>query len=354
MSRSLAATIILVATTVAECPAHGTVVYPASRVYRVYKSNPERPSFALARSAVQIDGKQSYYTWTELSRNIPDAVKAGLPPGFDYSRWVPDGQLASGGRVDSRSTQYPRTYAGLDQVSPDWPKTPVVAGDTILVDFFATAPHLPSVWDLWMTKPGYDPNKPLRWKDMEFLGRPNPILSSRHFKWRLKIPVNRSGHHVLWVAWQRNDPMGEVFFSTSDIDVRPAPGYTRYGRGCAGSNNAVPTWANLTQPAIGRKLDLEVDQAAPSSFAYLLVGRRTALPLGVLAPGCTVLATQDIVLPVGPWRGQKLRYSLRIPDDRGMLGAKFSHQFLVVDRQVSRPLPIALSSGGQATIGWER
>lgn len=200
-------------------PGHGSVVSPASRVYRVYKSNPERPSFQLAANAVQIDGKSAYYTWNELSRNIPDAVKAKLPPGFDYSKWVPDGQLASGGRVDSKT--FPRTYKGLDQVSANWPTTTVVAGQTIDVDFLATAAHSPSVWDVWMTTPSWAANTKLRWSHMQFLGRPTPTYSNRYYKFKIKVPVDRQGHHVMWVAWQRNDPVGEVFFSTCDLLVRP-------------------------------------------------------------------------------------------------------------------------------------
>ncbi len=200
-------------------PSHGSVLSPASRVYRVYKSNPERPNFPLAARAVQLDGKSSYYTWNEVSRNIPQAVRAGLPPGFDYSPWIPDGQLASAGRVDQ--TKFPRTYKGLDQVSPDWPKSVVGGAATIIVDFLATAVHNPSVWDVWMTKPTWDPSTPLRWSEMEFLGRPNPALSAGHYKFPVTIPSNRVGHHVLWIAWQRNDPVGEVFVSTSDLLVRP-------------------------------------------------------------------------------------------------------------------------------------
>ena len=182
---------------------HGTVVDPPSRVYRVYKSNPERPNFDLARKAVLMDGKSSYYTWNEVSRNIPQAVRAKLPPGFDYSPWVPDGQIASAGRVDKNV--FSRTYKGLDQISGSWPKKAVTAGKSITVDFFATAPHNPSVWDVWMTKPGWKPSSPLRWKDMQFLGRPNPTFANRHYKFPLSIPADRSGHHVLVVIWQRND-----------------------------------------------------------------------------------------------------------------------------------------------------
>ena len=199
--------------------AHGTVVYPMSRVYRIYQDNPSSPTFPLAVSAVAIDGELSYYTWNEVSRNIPEALAAGLPPGFDYSPWMPDGQLASAGRVDPTSTEYPRTYAGLDQVSADWPTTPLVGGTTITVDFLATAAHDPSVWDVWMTTPGWDPSTPMTWGEMEFLGRPSVTLTAGHYTFDLDIPANRSGHHVLWVAWQRDDPAGEVFVSASDIEI---------------------------------------------------------------------------------------------------------------------------------------
>ncbi|MFK7742533.1 MAG: lytic polysaccharide monooxygenase [Planctomycetota bacterium] len=201
---------------------HGTVVTPVSRVYRVFQSNPQNPNFPLAANAVAIDGSQPYYDWNEVSRNIPQAVQAGLPAGFDYSPWMPDGQLASAGRVDPTSTEYSNTFAGLDQVSVDWPTTPVTAGETLAVSFFATAPHNPSVWDVWMTTPDWDPATPLRWSHMEFLGRPTVAFSGSSYDFDVDIPADRSGHHVLWVAWQRDDPVGEVFVSTSDVLVRPA------------------------------------------------------------------------------------------------------------------------------------
>ncbi|MCB1282617.1 MAG: lytic polysaccharide monooxygenase, partial [Salinibacterium sp.] len=71
----------------------------------------------------------------------------------------------------------------------------------------------------WMTKASWDPSMPLTWNQMEFLGRPNPVLSGSTFSFDVAIPSDRSGHHVLWVAWQRNDPVGEVFVSTSDLEI---------------------------------------------------------------------------------------------------------------------------------------
>ncbi len=94
------------------------------------------------------------------------------------------------------------------------------AGETISIDFYATAPHDPSVWGVWMTKPAWNPNMPLTWDQMEFLERPSPVLASSHYTFDLTIPSDRNGHHLLWIAWQRDDPAGEVFISTSDLDIQ--------------------------------------------------------------------------------------------------------------------------------------
>lgn len=268
---------------------HGTVVYPISRVYQVYLASPDNPSFPLAQAAVTIDGPLSYYTWNELSRNIPQAVTSGLPVGFDYSPWVPDGQLASGGRVDPQSTEYSRTYAGLDQVSADWPTTPVTAGQTIQVDFLATAPHDPSVWDVWMTTPGWDPTTPLNWSQMEFLGRPTVTLIAGHYYFDLQIPSNRNGHHVLWVAWQRDDAAGEVFFSTSDLLVSGSPGAQSFVRG---DSNGDGTW-DISDPIL--------------TLAVLFSGATAACPNALDANDDENLDVADAVYELaalfssGPW-----------------------------------------------------
>lgn len=199
---------------------HGSAASPESRVLRVFNSNPENPNFGLAQTAVEMDGKSSYYTWNQISQNIPQAVDAGLPAGFDYSPWVPDGHLASGGRFDGNVTGL--YYEGLDQISGDWPTTPATAGGALAVDFHATAVHEPSVWDVWMTTEGWTPDTALNWNQMEFLGRPQAMLEGNRYYFDVDIPTDRSGHHVLWIAWQRDDPVGEVFFSTSDLLIAPA------------------------------------------------------------------------------------------------------------------------------------
>jgi predicted carbohydrate-binding protein with CBM5 and CBM33 domain len=49
------------------------------------------------------------------------------------------------------------------------------------IDFFATAVHEPSVWDVWMTTADWDPNTELNWAQMEFLMRPEPELDGNHY-----------------------------------------------------------------------------------------------------------------------------------------------------------------------------
>ena len=294
---------------------HGSAVYPPSRVYRVYQSNPSNPNFQLAANAVAMDGELSYYTWNEVSRNIPAAVNAGLPAGFDYSPWLPDGQIASGGRVDPNSSEYPRTYAGLDQVSTDWPSTPVNAGETIVVDFLATAVHEPSVWDVWMTRPGWDSASPLTWSEMEFLGRPDPSLNGQHYTFDLEIPADRSGHQVLWIAWQRDDAVGEVFFSTSDIDVQRTEALyggtgedLQLASGTPGNLSSTPP-NDVKYLATGNTWEVEVSSPHADFVGDTAVVVAKALSAGWSLP--PLFGTLDVFLD--PYAGSRIIVSSALP-----------------------------------------
>jgi len=298
---SLAVPLVLALFIVGNVFAHGTLVSPQSRVHRVYKSNPENPSFPLAANAVAMDGTLPYYTWNQVSRNIPQAVQAGLPPGFDYSPWIPDGQLASAGRTDPFSSDYAWTYTGLDQASSDWPTTPLTAGETVTIDFYATAPHDPSVWDVWMTTPGWDAGTPLTWAEMEFLGRPVVTLDAGHYTFELQIPSDRSGHHVLWVAWQRNDPVGEVFISTSDIDIQAGSAFADLGNGLSGTHG-IPQLVGEGTLQVGDPVTLDLTNALESTTTTLVIGlSELSAPLkgGVLVPHPDVLIFGLGTDPVG-------------------------------------------------------
>jgi hypothetical protein len=105
----------------------------------------------------------------------------------------------------------------LNLVRTDWPATKVVPGPK-LCRFYATTVHDPSFFKAYITRDGYNPREALRWADLvELPGAEATTLSGSNYYMTLNLPV-RTGRHILYVIWQRIDPVGEVFFSTSDLD----------------------------------------------------------------------------------------------------------------------------------------
>jgi chitin-binding protein len=200
-----ATTLLIFATSIVAAFGHGSMADPLSRSYGVFLENPENPTSTAGRAAVAVAGTQAFYDWHEVS---------GLFPNRDYQARIPDGQLPGVGRAK---------YAGLNLARADWPATSVAAGP-YLCTFFAQTPHDPSYFELYLTKPGYDPTKPFKWSDLERL--PNPTdtrLEGKNYKLTAQLPA-RTGRHVLYVIWQRIDPAGEAFFSTSDLVFDGTPG----------------------------------------------------------------------------------------------------------------------------------
>ncbi len=178
--------------------AHGSMLDPVSRVYRIFLDNPQTPQNDAARAALAVNGTQPFYDWNEVSRNLPD---------YEWQANVPDGQLASGGRAK---------YAGLDLVRSDWAATAVESGPYRFV-YHATTPHSPSYFRAFITKADWDPESPLAWADFEPLpGAENAALQGNNYAWDTILP-EREGRHAIFVIWQRIDPVGEVFFSVSDV-----------------------------------------------------------------------------------------------------------------------------------------
>lgn len=189
----------ILALSVAACFGHGSMADPMSRVYEVFLENPERPTTDAGRAAVAVAGTQAFYDWHEVNRQMPN---------HDYRTQIPDGKLPGAGRDK---------YAGLNLVRTDWPATRVNPGPYRCV-FAAATPHDPSYFEVYITKAGYDPRQPLKWSDLEALpGGETARLVGKNYLFDITLP-QRAGRHILYVIWQRIDPVGEVFFSTSDID----------------------------------------------------------------------------------------------------------------------------------------
>ncbi len=197
---------------------HGSVEYPRSRVMRVWDGLSVSPRPPWVVQAVTKDGENSYYTWNQLSRNFPPAANENAQTYTTYSSSILNGQLGSAGRLPIAGQPNLLSYSGLDAVSNDWewPTTAASPG-VITLRWNATAFHNPSFFKIWISKQTYNHRTALNWADLEYLGQPAHTLTGQIYTMDVTLPV-RTGHQVLYVAWQRVDTAGEVFFSTSDLD----------------------------------------------------------------------------------------------------------------------------------------
>ncbi|MBW5485285.1 lytic polysaccharide monooxygenase [Streptomyces bambusae] len=183
---------------VAPAAAHGSMTDPVSRVAACYAEGPESPKSAACKAAVAAGGTQALYDWNEV--NIANA--AG-----NHRALIPDGRLCSAGRDK---------YQGLDLARGDWPAGPMTAGAHTF-RYKATAPHRGS-FELYITKDGYDPTRPLKWSDLEpapFAKATDPSMSGGEYVFSGTVP-NKSGRHLIYSIWQRSDSP-EAFYTCSDV-----------------------------------------------------------------------------------------------------------------------------------------
>ncbi|MFF5706313.1 lytic polysaccharide monooxygenase [Streptomyces sp. NPDC012794] len=197
--------------------AHGSMTDPVSRVAACYAEGPEAPKSAACRAAVAAAGPQAFYDWNGV--NIADA-------GGRSRSLIPDGQLCSAGHAK---------YKGLDLARADWPATPMASGAHTF-RYKGTAPHRGS-FELYVTKDGYDPSKPLKWSDLEpapFAKATDPGMQNGDYVFSGTVP-KKTGRHLIYSVWQRSDSP-EAFYTCSDVvfgkdgggKQDPAPG-TRPG-----------------------------------------------------------------------------------------------------------------------------
>ncbi|MCX5128797.1 lytic polysaccharide monooxygenase [Streptomyces sp. NBC_00193] len=183
---------------VAPAAAHGSMTDPVSRVAACYAEGPESPKSAACKAAVAASGAQAFYDWNAV--NIANA--AGKSKAL-----IPDGQLCSAGN---------EKYRGLDLARADWPASPMAAGAHTF-RYKGTAPHKGS-FELYVTKDGYDPSKPLKWSDLEpapFAKVTDPGMQSGDYVFSGTVP-NKTGRHLIYSVWQRSDSP-EAFYTCSDV-----------------------------------------------------------------------------------------------------------------------------------------
>ncbi|MFD3604186.1 lytic polysaccharide monooxygenase, partial [Streptomyces sp. NPDC058656] len=171
----------------APAAAHGSMTDPVSRVAGCFAEGPENPRSAACKAAVAAGGTQALYDWNGV--NIANA--AGKSKEI-----IPDGKLCSAANDKFR---------GLDLARADWPATRLTSGNRTF-RYKGTAPHKGS-FELYVTKDGYDPTKPLKWSDLEskpFLKVTDPRMESGDYVFDGVVPV-KSGRHLIYSIWQRSD-----------------------------------------------------------------------------------------------------------------------------------------------------
>ncbi|MFH8466871.1 lytic polysaccharide monooxygenase [Streptomyces sp. NPDC017991] len=192
------APLALTALAAAPAVAHGSMTDPVSRVAACFGEGPESPKSAACKAAVAAGGTQALYDWNGV--NIANA--AGKSKEI-----IPDGKLCSAANDK---------FKGLDLARADWPATQLTSGNRTF-RYKGTAPHKGS-FELYVTKDGYDPTKPLKWSDLEskpFLKVTDPKLENGDYVFSGVVPV-KSGRHLVYSIWQRSDSP-EAFYTCSDV-----------------------------------------------------------------------------------------------------------------------------------------
>ncbi|MFF3511392.1 lytic polysaccharide monooxygenase [Streptomyces sp. NPDC002573] len=216
--RTAAAAAVAVAVTLLPATpafAHGAPTDPVSRVFACSPEGGGRQSTAACRAAIKANGAP-FTAWDNL--RVPDVN------GRDR-QVIPNGRLCSGGLP---------AYRGLDLARADWPSTRLTPGAALTMTYSSTIPHT-GTFELYLTRQGYDPTKPLTWSDLPtkpFAEVKDPPLRNGGYRIRATLPADRSGHQVLYTIW-RNTSTTDTYYSCSDV-VFPASG----GSGASGASKA--------------------------------------------------------------------------------------------------------------------
>ncbi len=201
--------------------AHGSMTDPVSRVSACYAEGPESPTSAACKAAVAASGAQAFYDWNAV--NIANA--AG-----NHKALIPDGKLCSAGNDK---------YKGLDLPRADWPSSKLASGKHTF-RYKGTAPHKGS-FELYVTKDGYDPTKPLKWSDLEakpFVQVTDPRMQGGDYVFEGTLP-KKSGRHLVYSVWQRSDSP-EAFYTCSDVVFGKDTGSTGTGGTGTGTGTGAP------------------------------------------------------------------------------------------------------------------
>ncbi|ABS22462.1 MULTISPECIES: lytic polysaccharide monooxygenase [Bacillus cereus group] len=138
----------------------------------------------------------------------PQSLEA--PKGFPQGGPI-DGKIASAGGL----------FGGiLDQQTVDrWFKNTITGGPNTFTWKY-TAPHATSKWHYYITKKGWNPNKPLTRADFEPIGtvEHNGSAASNNISHTINVPTDRNGYHVILAVWDVADT-SNAFYNVIDVNL---------------------------------------------------------------------------------------------------------------------------------------
>ncbi|MGW3112176.1 lytic polysaccharide monooxygenase auxiliary activity family 9 protein [Streptomyces sp. NPDC001091] len=212
LAAAAATPLLLLPWTAGPAQAHGAPTDPVSRVYACSPQGGSAGATAACRAAIAANGAP-FTAWDNLR-----------VPGVDGRdrQVIPDGKLCSGNLS---------AYRGLDLARTDWPSTRLTPGSRMTLTYASTIAH-EGTFRLYLTKPGYDPAKPLKWSDLPerpFAEIKNPPLSNGAYHLGVTLPSDRTGRQMLYTIWQ-NTSTPDTYYSCSDV-VLASKGGTSAGGG---------------------------------------------------------------------------------------------------------------------------
>ncbi len=183
---------------------HGSMETPLSRIYNCFLENPENPKSDACKAAVQEGGTQALYDWNGVNQGNANDM---------HQEIIPDGKLCSGGK---------ELFKGMDLARSDWPSTMIAPDNSGRFEFvfIATAPHSTDYFRFYVTEDGYNPLDPLKWSDLEdnpFCTINDVVLENGKYKMNCPFPQGKSGKHVIYSIWQRDDSQ-EAFYTCMDVE----------------------------------------------------------------------------------------------------------------------------------------
>ncbi|MGW2743065.1 lytic polysaccharide monooxygenase [Streptomyces sp. NPDC001450] len=222
--------LLLLPWTAGSAQAHGAPTDPVSRVYACSPEGGSANRSAACRAAISANGAP-FTAW--------DNLRVAGVNGRDR-QVIPDGRLCSGNLP---------AYRGLDLARRDWPTTRLTPGGRLTMTYASTIAHT-GTFRLYLTKPGYDPAKPLKWSDLPtrpFAEVTDPPLTNGAYHIRATLPSDRTGRQVLYTVWQ-NSSTPDTYYSCSDV-VFPGASKGAGSESSSGQGSAEATGPARTETA---------------------------------------------------------------------------------------------------------